>query len=148
MFLEIAQNSQENTCARDFIKKETLVEVLSYEFRKISENTFFTEHLRWLLLNQSLNFAENYMKVSGEDEAFIKYAKNSLFYNDQKNWIKKRRIIWCNDSAYDGAEVCELAGIFIQYQIPLKYNRNSIGVYRDDGLAVFKICKMFTSRKN
>ena len=78
MFLEISQNSQENTCARDFIKKETLVEVLSYEFRKISENTFFTEHLRWLLLNQSLNFAENYMKVSGEDEAMDQKKANYL----------------------------------------------------------------------
>ena len=45
IFLEISQNSQENTCARAsflikfqafiFIKKETL-----------TQNTFFTEHLR------------------------------------------------------------------------------------------------------
>ena len=52
------QKTQENTCARvsfllkmqaeacNFIKKETLVKVLSCEFCKISKNTFFTEHLR------------------------------------------------------------------------------------------------------
>ena len=40
--------------------------------------------------------------------------------------------------AYDGAEVCELVGIFILYQLSLKYNKNNIGLYRDDGLAVFK----------
>ena len=31
---------------RQFIKKETLVQVFSCEFCKISKNTFFTEHLR------------------------------------------------------------------------------------------------------
>ena len=32
-------------------KKETLVQVFSCEFWEISKNTFFTEHLRWLLLD-------------------------------------------------------------------------------------------------
>ena len=55
MFLEILQNSQENTCAslfliklqtsaRNLIKKETLVQVFSYEFFLIIP--FFIEHLR------------------------------------------------------------------------------------------------------
>ena len=46
--LEISQNSQENTSGRasflikacNFIKKETLAEVFSYEFGEISKNTF------------------------------------------------------------------------------------------------------------
>ena len=53
VFLEIWQNLQENTCARvsfliklrNFIKKEALVQVFSYEFCQISENTIFSEHL-------------------------------------------------------------------------------------------------------
>ena len=40
MFLEISQKLQENTC-----KKETLAQVFSCEFGKISKNTFFTEPL-------------------------------------------------------------------------------------------------------
>ena len=35
---------------KDFIKKETLLQVFSCEFCKISKNTSFTEHLWWLLL--------------------------------------------------------------------------------------------------
>ena len=58
VFLEISQNSQENTCVRasfliklqaqacNFIKKETLTQVFPYEFCEISKSTFFTEHLR------------------------------------------------------------------------------------------------------
>ena len=56
VFLEISQNSQENTCARasfliklqalgNFIKRETLALVFSCEFGGISKNIFFTEHL-------------------------------------------------------------------------------------------------------
>ena len=53
MFLETSQNSQENTCASVsiLIKLQTLTQVLSCEFCEVSKNTFFTEHLRWLLLN-------------------------------------------------------------------------------------------------
>ena len=40
--------------------------------------------------------------------------------------------------SYDGAEVCELIGIFMLSLIGNKYNLNNIGLYRDDGLAVFK----------
>ena len=36
--------------ACNFIKKETLAQVFSCEFWKISKNTFFVEHFRWLFL--------------------------------------------------------------------------------------------------
>ena len=40
--------------ADNFIKKETLAQVFSCEFCKIFKNTFFIEHLRWLLLDAHL----------------------------------------------------------------------------------------------
>ena len=48
VFLEMLQDSQENTCARVSVlpAPETQVaQVLSCEFCEISKNTFFTEHL-------------------------------------------------------------------------------------------------------
>ena len=64
MFLKILQNSLENTCARvsfliklqacNFIKKETLAQVFSYEFCEIFETNFFTEHL-WVNFLRSAN---------------------------------------------------------------------------------------------
>ena len=36
--------------ACNFIKKETLAQVLSREFCEISKNIIFIEHLRWLLI--------------------------------------------------------------------------------------------------
>ena len=49
LFLEISQNSK-RVCflikLHSFIKKDTLAQVLSCEFFKISKNTFFIENLR------------------------------------------------------------------------------------------------------
>ena len=39
---------------------------------------------------------------------------------------------------YDGAEIYELVGTFLLYKLSLKYNKNGIGLYRDDHLAFFK----------
>ena len=60
VFLKISQNSRENTFATvsfliklqacNFIKKETLAQVFSHEFCKISRIPFLKEHLCWLLL--------------------------------------------------------------------------------------------------
>ena len=54
VFLEISQNSQETPVPEpllikrifNFIKKETLAHVFSYEFCEISKNNFLNEHLR------------------------------------------------------------------------------------------------------
>ena len=40
--------------------------------------------------------------------------------------------------SYDGAEVCELVGLLILDKLGHKYNVKDIGLYRDDGLSVFK----------
>ena len=77
VFLEISQNSQENTCARvcvliklqawvcNLFKKETLALVFSCEFCEISKNNFFTEHLRWLLLKPPSSLMIRTDKLSG-----------------------------------------------------------------------------------
>ena len=43
--------------------------------------------------------------------------------------------------AFDGAEVCEAVDNFL-YQLAKNYNKKDIGLYRDDGLAIFKnVCR-------
>ena len=48
VFLRISQNSVENTLLKatcNHMKKETVAQVLSCEFREVFKNTFFIEHL-------------------------------------------------------------------------------------------------------
>ena len=49
--------------------------------------------------------------------------------------------------AYDGAELWELIGIYMLYLIGKIYNSKNIGLYRDDGIAIFKNVSGPTSEK-
>ena len=62
VFLEISQNSQENTCVRVsfLIMLQAIgLHVFSCEFFEISQNIFLTEHLPWLLLD----FTKKYTSI-------------------------------------------------------------------------------------
>ena len=99
----------------------------------------FYPSIKESFLKQFLDFAEKYIKVTSEDKAIIKHARKSLLFNKQQIWIKKESGLFdVTMGAYDGAEVCELVGIFILYQLSRIYNKNDIGLYRDDCLAVFR----------
>ena len=39
---------------------------------------------------------------------------------------------------YDGAELCELVGTFLLEKISEICNKSNIGLYRDDGLSIFR----------
>ena len=44
--------------------------------------------------------------------------------------------------AYDGAEVCELVGTFQLGKISVEYDKNSIGLYHDNGLfSLLRTCQ-------
>ena len=40
--------------------------------------------------------------------------------------------------SYDGAEVCELVGLYILHNLTTAFPNGNIGLYRDDGLAAFR----------
>ena len=40
--------------------------------------------------------------------------------------------------SYNGAKICELAGLYIPRILEEKYGKDKIGLYRDDGLACFE----------
>ena len=40
--------------------------------------------------------------------------------------------------SYDGAEVCELVGLYLLNLLTTEFGKHSIGLYRDDGLSCFQ----------
>ena len=40
--------------------------------------------------------------------------------------------------SYNGAEVCVLAGLFMLNELSKKFDKDNIGLYRDNGLSLFK----------
>ena len=81
--------------------KKTLAQVFSCEFCDISKNTFFTEHLWWLLMN---SIFETFLKFSPHIgisyKLVLKSAKNlkARFNNDVTiiRWVCTFFVILCN----------------------------------------------------
>ena len=87
---------------------------------------------------KAINFSQKLVHITNEDKVIIKHARKSLLYNNSEPWMKKDSGLFdVTMGAYDGAEVCELVGTILLYKLSLKYNKNKIGLYRDDGLAIF-----------
>ena len=75
--------------------------------------------------------------------------QGNLLYNNSEPWMKKDSGLFdVTMGAYDEAEVCKLVGTFLLYKLSLKYNKNGIGLYHDDGLAIFKNISVPKSKKS
>ena len=57
---------------------------------------------------------------------------------DNKPWKKKNaeNCFHINMGSFDGAEICELVGIPILFLLSNKLDKQSAGLYRDDGLVL------------
>ena len=89
------------------------------------------------------------MPITRKDVEVIFHEQKSVLYNNGEPWVKKEGGSFdVTMGAYDGAEVCELIGIYMLYLIGKKYNSKNIGLYRDDGLAVLKNVSGPASEKN
>ena len=109
-----------------------------YKFIAFDIKDFYPS-IKETLLITAINVAEKPVNITNENKVIIKHARKSLLYDNSKPWMKKNSGLFdVTMGAYDGAELCELVGTFLLYKISLKYNKNNIGLYRDDGLAVFK----------
>ena len=66
------------------------------------------------LLTDSINFAKQYTNIPDRDIDIIMQSRKSLLFNNNKAWIKKDNSSFdVTMGSYDGAEVCELVGLFI-----------------------------------
>ena len=91
------------------------------------------------LLTNALNFAKEITDISREDIQVMYHARKSLlFCNENPRKKREGNLFDVTMGAYDGAEVFELVGLFMLNKVSEKYNKKAVGLYRDDGLAVFK----------
>ena len=82
---------------------------------------------------------ETYVNITNEGKVVIKNARKFFLYDNSESRIKKDGGLFdVTMGAYDGAKICELVGTFLLYKLSLKYNKNEIVLYCDDGLAILK----------
>ena len=91
------------------------------------------------VLQKALTFARQRIDISDNELQVILHSRKSLLFSDDRAWAKKDNndLFDVTMGSHDGAEVCELVGLFALAQLPAKYRQDNTGLYRDDGLAVF-----------
>ena len=93
------------------------------------------------LLTNALTFAETIISLDDHDKKITYHSRKLLLFNQEQTWMKKGSDMFdVSMGAYDGAEVCELIGIFLLNLLGRQYDTKNIGLYRDDGLSIFKNC--------
>ena len=93
------------------------------------------------LLTYALTFAETIMNLNDHDKKIIYHFRKSLLFNQELTWIKKVSDLFnVSMGIYDSAEVCRLIAIFLLSLLGRQYDSKNIGLFRDDGLAIFKNC--------
>ena len=106
----------------------------SQKFIKFDVANFYPS-IHEKLLRDAINWARQFVDISAEDEEIIIEAKNSLLFKDGAPWSKKGdSFFYVGQGSYDGAETCDLIGLFILAELT-KIERLNVGIYRDDGLA-------------
>ena len=92
------------------------------------------------LLTKALDYGRKFTNISTQELQIIMHSKSSLLFENDVAWVKK------GDSgefdvtmgSFDGAETCELVGLYILDTLGNKFGNKNIGLYRDDGLACLK----------
>ena len=109
-----------------------------YKFLMFDIKDFYPS-IKEKLLWEAIRFAKRYISIASKDIDIIFHARKSLLYYNDEPWVKKGESNFdVTMGAYDGAEVCELIGIFMLSLLSKHINKNHIGLYRDDGLSILK----------
>ena len=92
------------------------------------------------LFQQAIDFAREKVDITDTDISIIMQAIKMLLFHDGVPWVKRSDN---EDSdlpmgSYDGVEVCKLVGTFLLNNLSHVIYKTNVGLYRDDGLGVFK----------
>ena len=105
------------------------------------------------ILNETIQFARNYHSINDDMINTIMNSRKAFLFYDGNPWIKKDTLqhFDVTEGSFDGAEICELVGLYLLNQLKDIITNGSVGVYRYDGLAVvhkYSSPQMDRSRKN
>ena len=92
------------------------------------------------LLMKALEFAKTFVSIDESEIKVIKHARKSLLFKDNSIWLKQgdNPLFDVTMGAYDGAEACELVGLYLLHKLKSIKHVEKPGLYRDDGLAIIR----------
>ena len=84
------------------------------------------------LLDKAINWSKSISEMSEHEIKCIKLAKKSIMFFNGEPWTKKGKPFDVPMGSYDGAECCELVGLYMLHS--MRGIKAHTGLYRDDGL--------------
>ena len=92
------------------------------------------------LLTKSIEFARSFVEIPQSQVEIIFHARKCLLFNQDEQWIKKdgNGLFDVTMGSWDGAEVCELVGLYLLNKLQKTLPTSNVGLYRDDGLAYLR----------
>ena len=91
------------------------------------------------LLTNALAFAKSMIQIETSTTNIIMHSRKSLLFSDNTVWMKKGESLFdVTMGSHDGAEICELVGLYLLNQMRQKFPSINFGLYRDDGLGCYK----------
>ena len=89
------------------------------------------------LLSKAIDFANSITNITDSVINVIKLSRKSLLFDKSSAWVKKGNVLFdVTMGSFDGAEICELVGLYILEKLSAILGKSQVGLYRDDGLAI------------
>ena len=92
------------------------------------------------LFHKAINFVKTSRDIPDKDISIIMQSRRTLLFNNKEPWLKKS----VNEEfdvpmgCFDGAEVCELVGLYILHLVRTIMRKENVDLYCDDGLGILK----------
>ena len=92
------------------------------------------------LFDEAISFVKLYYDFTSDELEIIMRSRKTLLFWQDSTWVKKKgdKDFDIPMGCYDGAEICELVGIYIQNKLCKLMNKKDFRVYRDDGLGILR----------
>ena len=118
---------------------KNLVDKQKRKFIKFDIAEFYPSILEDLL-NKSINYAKLFTTIEENVISAIKHARKLLLFSKDGTWVKKNdnELFDVTMASFDGAEICELVGLYLLDKLSKLLGNDNMGLYRDDGLAAIK----------
>ena len=102
------------------------------------DNKDFYSSITDNILHQTLKFTKQHTNINKNDLHIINHCCKLLLFSDNKSW-KKKTTDSCFEAtmgSFDGAEICELVGLYIRSKVEKILSKSNFGLYRDDVLVL------------
>ena len=100
------------------------------------------------LLSKAIEYAQSVTTIEEKVIKMIYNAPKSLLFDKDTVWVKKDNPESdVTMGSYDGAELCELVGLYLLDLLTKEFGKKNVGLYRDDSVSCFENISVPDSEK-